>query len=79
MKLITHLHLVLRLTMSAATSPIPLYTFMAHIRMTLPNVYRGMQKHIEFWWGSVKKTYHLKDPGINGRIICMFRKQDWMV
>jgi hypothetical protein len=26
----------------------------------------------EFWWGNLRETDHLKDPGIDGRIILTF-------
>jgi len=31
-----------------------------------------------FWWGNLRKRYHLEDPGIDGRIILrwIFRKWD---
>jgi hypothetical protein len=31
-----------------------------------------------FWWGNLKKIYHLEDPGVDGRMIrkCIFRKWD---
>jgi len=32
--------------------------------------------HTGFWWGNLRETDHLKDPGVDGRIIlrCIFRK-----
>ena len=29
-----------------------------------------------FWWGNLRESDHLKDPGVDGRIIlrCIFRK-----
>jgi hypothetical protein len=32
-----------------------------------------------FWWGNLRERDHLKDPGVDGRIIlrCIFRKWSW--
>jgi len=34
--------------------------------------------YTEFWWGILLETYHLEDPGVDGRIILrwMFKKWD---
>ena len=29
----------------------------------------GEERRIELWWGNVRETDHLGDPGINGRVI----------
>jgi len=33
-----------------------------------------------FWWGNLRERDHLKDPGLDGRIILrwMFRGMDWI-
>jgi hypothetical protein len=37
-----------------------------------------------FWWGNLRERNHLKDPGVDGKIIlrCIFRKRngsmDWI-
>jgi hypothetical protein len=34
--------------------------------------------HAGFWWGNLREEYHLKDPGVDGRIILkwIFNKRD---
>jgi hypothetical protein len=40
--------------------------------------------HKGFWWGNVRERYHLKDPGVDGRIILRWifgklcRGMDWI-
>jgi len=38
----------------------------------------GGEVHTGFWWGNLRGKDHLKDPGIDGRIILkwIFRKWD---
>ena len=30
--------------------------------------------YTEFWWGNLRERDHLGDPGVDGRIILIFRK-----
>jgi hypothetical protein len=38
----------------------------------------GDRRGAAFWWGDLRKGGHLKDPGIDGRIIlkCIFERCD---
>jgi hypothetical protein len=33
--------------------------------------------HTEFWWGNLREGDHLKDPGIDGRIIFKWIFERW--
>jgi len=30
------------------------------------------EEHTGFWWGNMRKRYHLEDSGLDGRIISKF-------
>ena len=44
----------------------------------MKSVWGREEVHIGFWWGNLGERDHLKDPGIDGRIIIkwIFRKWD---
>jgi hypothetical protein len=33
--------------------------------------------HTEFWWGGLRETNHLKDLGVDGRIILKYILKTW--
>jgi hypothetical protein len=33
------------------------------------STYEGEERHIQFWWGNLRKRDHLEYPGVDGRII----------
>jgi len=33
--------------------------------------------HTGFWWGNLSERNHLKDPGINGRVILRWIFRQW--
>jgi len=35
--------------------------------------------YIGFWWGNLKKRDHLRDPGVDGRIILRWNFRKWDV
>ena len=44
-------------------------------------VYRGGEAYVGFWWGNLREIGHLRDPGVDGRIILswIFRKWDVVI
>jgi hypothetical protein len=35
--------------------------------------------HAGFWWGNLRDSTHLEDPGVNGRIILKWISKKWDV
>jgi hypothetical protein len=46
-----------------------------------PRVWGRGEPYTGFWWGNLRERDHLRDPGVNGRIILrwIFRKWDFGV
>jgi len=40
------------------------------------SVYGG-EAYIRFWWENLRKTDHLRDPGVDGRIILRWIFRKW--
>jgi hypothetical protein len=42
------------------------------------STYGESEVHTGFWWGDLREGDHLRDPGVDGRIIlkCIFKKWD---
>jgi len=42
------------------------------------NIWETGEVHAEFWWGDVRERAHLKEQGVNRRVIlkCIFKKWD---
>ena len=38
-----------------------------------------MEVYTEFWWGNLRETDHLEDPGLDGRIILRWILRKWDV
>ena len=44
------------------------------------STYGGREEvHTGFWWGNLRKRYHLEDPGVDGRIILRWIFSKWDV
>jgi len=39
----------------------------------------GEKRGEGFWWGNLKERYHLRDPGVDGRIILRWIFRKWNV
>jgi hypothetical protein len=37
----------------------------------------GGEVHTGFWWGNLREGDHLKDPGVDGRIILNWVSEKW--
>jgi hypothetical protein len=33
--------------------------------------------HTEFWWGNLRKRDHLRDPGVDGKVILRWIFRNW--
>jgi len=40
---------------------------------------RRGQAYTGFWWGNLRQTGHLEDPGVDGRIILRWSLRQWDV
>jgi hypothetical protein len=41
------------------------------------STYGEEEKRMEFWWGNMRETDHLGDPGLDGRIILRWIFMKW--
>ena len=41
------------------------------------HVWETRELHIGFWWGNLRKTDHLVNTGVDGRIILKFIYKKW--
>jgi hypothetical protein len=42
----------------------------------IKQVWGREEMHTGVWWGNLRERHHLKDPGIDGGIILIFKKWD---